>query len=783
MLHEILLSLSGHPSPLLRNDPPENATQIVLSAPERELLRSAGHLSELHCNLISYTSKISSSHSSVICRAVSTAINSVHLASFQRKILEVESEILRKDTSLVGAYNIVPLTAVIGQFSGWIRKLEWLWDLVQFILRKRDSGSTCRGAELMDMLRAELQTGYADIEETALTLIRTAETAWLKQISAWVLYGRLPGFGADDFFIHKDVEDNQGYMVKSELLPSFVTSSSVSSMLFIGTSLNRVRARSTAEPTLGGLGHISSQLQGLSSLTFPLSSAALSRAITSVRLDLSRTVLQKLLPLEKVLEMLHVLRHFMLLGRGEFAMALTQQADERIRSRWRRADNLAYEKRDGLGTVILKEGEVAAVLARSWAVLGSMQGQHAEEDEELELARVLLQLNLSKSREATPMKPIGQATEGTFSTIATTPFRNLLLSVPVVMTVRIPSPLDLFLTSADVQIYSSINSYLLSIRRAHLRLTDLWKISSLRRHYPPPPKPPYSGTKDGMTKTQTLRQRWSARSSTMRSTWTTSSAAIFLLAEIEAYLQVEVVEGLWQDFHSWLTRNDGPGQDDSSKVPTSGNTHALLSPEQSDGDDDVWLQGRRSSRLYTSFLEREVGTGIAHHDPQTLSSAHRLYIRVLSRRILLTRPTFTEPLYNLLIHIDHLVALIYRLNGIWTSMDLETDEGVVDAFSNLEAEEVDVKSNLRGIESKVKKGVEDVVSVLRNLSVDSDFLAEMEDDGMAGADEELLDDEDVERYTPKRIGGVDRLLMKLAFGGWFDTGRVTEGAVGDGDHY
>ncbi|KAI1849929.1 hypothetical protein JX266_004308 [Neoarthrinium moseri] len=727
MLHEILLSLSGHPSPLLRNEESTAGGQPLLSAPERELLKTAAHISELHCSLIQHTTHISATHPSVICRAVSTAVSSVHLAAFQRKILEVEDGILRQDASLVGAYNIVPLTAALGEFTGWTRRLEWLWALSQFMLKKRDHGPTCRGAELMNKLRAELQTGYADIEATSLSLIQVAETAWLKQVSAWVLYGRLPGFGADDFFVQKDSEDEQGYKVDPQLLPSFVSGDMAASMLFIGTSLHRVRDKGVADPTLGALGHLSSQIQELSALTYPLSPTALSRAIMSIRLHLSRTVLQKLLPLEKVLEMLQVLRQFMLLGRGEFAMALTQQADEKIRDRWRRADNLAYEKRDGLGTINIKEGEVAAVLARTWVALGSMQSQHAGEDEELELARELLQLNLSKSKASTGLS-LGK--------VVATPFRNLLLSVPVDMTVRIYSPLDLFLSRSDMQTYTSINSYLLSIRRAHLRLTDLWKVTRLRRHHLAPPRPPFSSTQGGIAKTKELRKRWSTRATNMRSAWTTSSASIFFLAEIEAYLQVEVVEGLWDDFQSWLT-----------------------------GKREETRPGSESLATYDEALTRPT---VANHDPQSLSIAHQQYLQALVRRLLLTQAKFTEPLYNLLIQTDHLVALIYRLDGIWTSMDLEADEGVVDAFSNLEAEESDVQSHLREVESKVKKEVEEVVRVLRDLSMDSEFLAEMEDEDPAGDSREIMIDEGEGRFKPKRIGGVDRLLMKLDFGRWFD---------------
>ncbi|KAI1276008.1 Spc97/Spc98 family protein [Xylaria sp. FL0933] len=776
MLHEILLSLSGHPSPLLRNDHSGPAASSLISPPERQLLDTAAHLSDLHCKLRDQTSRISSAHPSAICRAVSTAIVAIHLAAFQRRIIDVEDSILRKDAALVGAYNIVPLTAVMGQFSDWTRRLEWLWELVEFMTadKGREDRLPCQAAKLIDRLRNELQTGYADISETAQSLLQVAETSWLKQVSAWVLYGRRPTVGTYDFFIREDAKEEHGYAIDYELLPKFVTPSTAESMLFIGVSINRARSRASSDLGASDLSHVSSQHLELAQLSSPLNSVIFSRAITSIRYTLSSATLQKLLPLVKVLDILKVLREFFLIGRGEFAIALTQQADERVRSRWRRADNLAYENRVTLGTVVVKEGEVSAVLARTWAFLVSMQSEHEDEDEALELARDLLRLHVSKSTEAaTPAKGSHHATNKILDAIVPTPFRNLLFSVPVTLTMHIHSPLDLFLTHSDLQVYTSINSYLLSIRRAHLRLTDLWKITSLRRHHPPPPRAPYGNTQSGIAKTRLLRERASLRSSIMRSTWSTSSAAIFLLGETEAYLQVEVVEGLWSHFHTWLsgspkdstTRGEQPSRPSSTQgtIPRSNNPST---------DDDPGLDDEGQRR----------GNVDRNHDPQTLSTAHRQYLSALTRRLLLTQHAFTTPLYELLIQIDHLVALVHRLHGVWAAADLEADEGVVDAFSNLEAEERDVRAQLRGVERRVKFGIEDVVAALRGLSLDAGFAAEMEgeeEDGAAVEDGMIDGDGDeVGKYRPHRVGGIDRLLMKLDFGGWF--GSVATADDGSG---
>ena len=218
MLHEILLSLSGHPSPLLRADDVSGAyARAGISPAERDLLSSASHLSDVHIKLRGYVSQVSASHPSMVCRAVATTIELVNLSGFQRHVLEVESRILRADAGLVGAYNIVSLTAVVAEFTPWTRRMEWLWEVVQYML-EGNGGRACTAAQLMDRLRRELQSGYVDIEETARCLVTSAEMAWLKQASAWLLYGRLPSLGAEGFFVQ--VKEGEGEVMRDLTSPT-----------------------------------------------------------------------------------------------------------------------------------------------------------------------------------------------------------------------------------------------------------------------------------------------------------------------------------------------------------------------------------------------------------------------------------------------------------------------------------------------------------------------------------------------------------------------------------
>ncbi|SPQ25261.1 2a519e2a-7f5f-4ab3-a31d-784db9d70827 [Thermothielavioides terrestris] len=766
MLQEILLSLSGHPSPLLRSAASspsphdDNPISATISPPERALLQSLARLSDLHVSLQAAAAHLAASHPSVICRAVAAAIDARHLAAFRRKVLDVEATVLRRDAALVGAYNVVPLTAVVAEFDGWGRRLEWLAGVVRAMGDGKSNGPRggwCTGAAMVDFLRAELRTGYSDVEEAARSLGAVAEAAWVKQVSAWVLYGRVPEFGQGDFFVarrgtgEREEEGRGGalagdaeaeFVCDSALLPEFVTPATVASMLFIGRSLNQIRAKSADDYSLRGNDHLSTQLAKLAALRHPIDSATFSRTIADIRQFLSRTTLQRLLPLSRVLETLQLLRDFFLLRRGEFAMALTQQADEKIRSRWKRAENLAYEKRDGLASATVKEGEVAAVLARTWAAMGSMQGEHADEDEGLELARDLLRLTLTKSKAATPAAP-GTA-DGGLNSIAPTPFRNLLFSVPVTLTLQIPSPLDLFLSQADLQTYTAINSYLLSLRRAHIRLTDLWKISALRRHHPAPPGPPYGSTRGGREKVHLFRQRHAIRSSILRNAWATASAAIFFLGEFEGYLQTEVVAGLSDGFHRWLTtgedeqRHEDEAHKRRSAFAAEGPAASTWRQDE-DGtadDDDIWLAESNASATTTTSSPSLPDEPPSHsyRDPQTLATAHRRYLRALVHRLLLTQPSFTDPLYELLVQIDHLVALVHRLQSVWAAADLEADAGVVDAFVDLEREERDVQREIRGVEGRVRRGIEGLVGELRRLEGSGVLLhgREVEGDGDGG---------------------------------------------------
>jgi hypothetical protein len=757
MLHEILLSLSGHPSPLFETKGDNivvNESFPLLSPPEKALLSSIGQLSKIHRDLKTHIGRISSSHTSTICRAVASSIQTVHLARFQQKILDVEERILNKDSSIVGAYQIVPLASVVGEFADYHRLLEWLWQIALFIhpISPKEPGNTFfAGPGLIDKLRHESQTGYPDIENAALELGKVAEAAWLRQLATWVLYGRLPAHGAHDFFVYQTRQGDSvfpEFEINNAFLPKFVTTETAASILFIGKSLNHIRNRGVIQETYGARKPMSElellpiHLRFLSELVVPLSTAGLFQAISAIRLSLSRNTLQQLLPLSKVIQILELLREFFLLGRGEFAISLVTEADDRLQSRARQLSSHASSKvGDSVRGVLLKENEVHSILSKTWSVMSSLQRNEEATDENLELARDLISLTIYKPVHNRTTMPDRSKASHQHSLLTETSFNDILVSVPVTLNLDIPSPFDLFITSTELQVYSSLHSYLLAIRRAHLHLANLWRQSSLRREYPPPPGPSFSSSKAGQRILQHRRNRNNGRNSQMRKVWATCTAAIFLLSEMDEYFEGQVVNEAWTHFHNWIAtpaKSQRPSSADSSMQP----------------DIDQLTDSLRSSTL--SSVSSAQNSEPIPRDPEVLATAQRRFLETVTQALLLRDAPFTHLLRTMLVHIDELVGYILRLQSIQQNLDLEEDEGVVDALANNEQEQKDVQLELDRSRKRVDGDMKVVVGRLRELDaakVDTAF----EGDEFVGADEK-------QEYVPWRGPGVERLLMKLDFG-------------------
>lgn len=719
MLHEVLLALSGHPSPLFDQKAAGVASDFpLLSASERDLLDSIGKLSVLHRRLRDRLAEIASSHRSTICRSVANSLRQTHLARFQQKILDVEARILTKDANIVGAYDIVPLASVVGEFDGWHRLMAWYWDLTCFM--RDDSKAECSGACLIDRLRAQSQTGFPDIEQAATELSRVAETAWLRQLSPWILHGKLPTIGADDFFVQLEAshaDQGETFRKGNDLLPKFVASNTAASIVFVGKSLNQVRHYDAqAGLSLGSAGQAgelrqlaATHLRHLSSLSLPIIPAQLTRAVAAIRQSLSRNILQRLLPLEHTLVMLGSLRRYFLLDDGEFAMALITEAEARLEARWQSMGKLLQQDPvKAMQGLSIKDAELNQTLSRTWKTLAARSD--TEEDPVFDFARSHVSLSAPRRTQMRPSS--SDSIASVCPPLSNVAFNDMLFPNASSLGMAIAPPLDLVIDNRDVETYSAISAYLVAIRRSHSRLSDLWKKTPARREYPAPPGPRYSSSEAGRAQLTKSRARAKKRVTATRKIWASCSAAIFFLAETAAYLEGEIITCSWDRLMDWVKT---PVDDDAQE------------------DDDT--------------------SKTAHLDPETLAAGHRAFLAALTYALLLTDIAYTKELRSLLGNIDQLVTFFDRLLEVQQKLDMAHDAGDEGGLIE-EEEERKVALDLDRARKKVDSDLKSVIGRLRQL--DQERIGSGRYLDLSGAE--------TGGFEPWKGGGVDRLLMKLEFG-------------------
>lgn len=731
MLHEVLLALSGHPSPLFgKNAAGGNVSHDgvpLLSPSEQALLQSIGRLSELHRQLRTQLDAIAISHHSTVCRAAANSIRQTHLSRFQKKILDVESRILTKDASIVGAYEIVPLASVVGEFDAWHRRMGWYWNLTCFMRSVNDSnrGGECSGAALIDKLRAEAQTGFPDLEESATELSRVAETAWLRQVSSWIMHGKLPVHGADDFFIQSDgssIEGGARFGKDNDLLPKFVLQSTASSIFFIGKSIHQVRyydqqsqIHAKMQASSVQYGHLANaHLKHLSSLSLPIIPAQMARAVAAIRRSLSQNILQHLLSLEDIMTLLSCLRRYFLLEDGEFTLALVQEAEARIHARQQSMGKLLQQDPiKALQGLSMKEAELNQTLGQTWKTLAMRDD--TEENFAFDFARK--NTTLSIPRKASSRPTTSDSVTAARPKVSSTAFNDTLFPSAADLILEITPPLDLFISKREVETYSAINAYLISVRRSHLRLVDLWRRTPARREHPAPPGPRSNATEAARAIQAPARKRATIRAVAARRVWATCSAAICLLSETAAYLEGEIIRCSWECFEAWLKE------------------HADASDKAGDALPDVNTPLRPAQR-----------------DPETLAAGHRAFLAALTYALFLTDVPYTKELRSLLNNVDQLIALFVRLLEIQQRIDLEQDAGL--ETEHIEEDERKIALELDRARKRVDSDLKSVINRLRQL-----------DHERIGAGR-YIDLAHVETggFEPWKGGGVDRLLMKLEFG-------------------
>jgi len=739
MLHEILLSLSGLPSPIWdqiqRGPGPEShGLADYVSPPETAMLQTLAHLSELHSTVRDAAGGISTSHPSMVCRAVSATMTETHLGAFRKEIVRVESSILQKDAGYVGGYGIVPLSTIVADFTPWTRRLEWLRSVLNYILAESPTtgrSHPCVAADILNFLEKEAQTGYSDIEEMATVLLSVGQRAWMRTVATWLLYGRLPPFGKEDFCVQQHPEAPsplEEYSIDPALVPDILNGDAAEALLATGSALNQLRFQrhsslgscvGSSEPVEALLPR---HLNLLESLSYPLNASLLSNVLASINQSMSENVLSQLLPHHRVIQLLDVIQDYVLLGHGEFAVLLIAHADDRVADRQRsHATARPVRKVGRIDDLAIKDTELKGIMSKTWAELASVQ-----RDEEMETEVAMLAKRLLALQRLIGMKDAQAAI-------------STLLPTPTVLSLTLPpsSSLSLFISSADIQTYAIINAYLLSIRRAGIHLASLWQLSPLRRGQPAPVAPSIIAAR---------RTRDWRRMQRTRGHWACASKTLFVLSELGAYFHGEVVERSWQHFRRWINGKETEvGSSAVSSRPGTASSAAERPPHPS------------QYVAASSPLSLDPAADRVHQrsrDPRALAAAHRACLQALNAALLLDNQGFLKVLKTLLNLVDHYVALFSRLQSTWQGLDLQDDDGVVDAFSNYAQDEKDVLVEMDRTRDVMEKVLVSLVDEVKEVEKDPDARSRM----VTGMTQLELSGKTFVAWKGRTI---DRLVMKL----------------------
>jgi len=217
-----------------------------------------------------------------------------------------------------------------------------------------------------------------------------------------------------------------------------------------------------------------------------------------------------------------------------------------------------------------------------------------------------------------------------------------------------------------------------------------------------------------------------------------------MINELEAYLQGEVVQSSWSHFRQWIMGED----------------HATLSSAKSSrpGTASSGSQRKGVGLLSDTFdSSRAAGRPQPPSDPRALAEAHRAYLGALNTALFFTNDDFVARLEVFFTQIDHCIGLFSRLQTVWEGLDLQEDDGVVDAFSNYARDETEVLAEMDRTRDSIEGALLEIVAAVREIEKDKRSGSSMNRivEGLSGV--ELSGT----KFVPWQARTVDRLVMKL----------------------
>ncbi|WRT69549.1 uncharacterized protein IL334_006536 [Kwoniella shivajii] len=601
------------------------------------------------------------------------------LGEYEVSIVETESKILSFESTLVqDDQGYVPLSSLVATFDKWQIPLTSLSSLIEEI-SSSPSTSICTSkstskevirrspAQLINLLEDKQQTGNPFLQKIYTKILSSLNQLFLTHLISFLLYGIAPSestptnpclaldVGADPLSPKHRI-----YKLNTDLLPSSINAKTRESILYIGrvaATLKR-EGRSLPKTLVEG---VREEVMGVKALD---EFSGLDQAILRARAEVGEWLWRHILTGPQIIESIESLSNYFLTRKADLSLSFLRELDRL------KLDKLILSNPHSSSSVIREQDLDLALLRAS--VGTSAEHDRSIENLKFKLERGPLRALVPSSTHSTrhPQSDL----EGKKSHVYRL-FSSALLGTPISMITSLTWPLDLFLSPKSISIYSDINSYLLSIRDTHLKMTDTWSsLSNSQRR-----RRKWTGNNEGgsldneiQSRKQLIRSSWGL---IRLMTWFINSLLGHFMDIIEVQhrhllKQIDIDEGTKEGLTS-STRGSLRGS-----INTKGSTPATRRGTSSNKDEGLNLPHSPLSESHTHtqtvWEERTNKSNKAPPTPTkqnnyldflTLRQIHSRHLTFLLEALLLSDPSIAALVRDILETCKRFTGLVERWGG------------------------------------------------------------------------------------------------------------------------
>ncbi|KAF8965000.1 hypothetical protein BGZ46_000674 [Entomortierella lignicola] len=527
MLHELLIALSGYPGDIFQPFPPEPAIATTFAISDIPLLHpsekeSLDRLAQLGfyyrkfnyfistCRSLTYqhdnqTTSAKPAPSGLYLRALAYALEQ-KLQEYRKVIVETEAAILSGQDNLGG---VIPLTSIAARFAPFQLVFPAISSLLSDIESASMSDHPLIGGKLINILQDRAASGVPALEEWMTELLRGCYAVMMKQVVSWVIYGQIqdpfneffitalctnPGISSTSKSLGVTARTNAGlsttlsasystpkstkwqaeYGLNESMLPTMIPMSLANAILFIGKSIAtamQAKPKPINIPRSMSQQHMSMILPYTSAATTTTGSGIsliqyntlnvnqLTNIIDQIRKDIGNHLWAVVQIGEKVVKALESFRRYFLLSDGEFGLGLIEALDEFKRNRLSRHSQFASITTP---LVSIRNHDLGGILTKA------AQGTSSPDDPALRNFELRLQQPHLDEHESGISSPTRE------KSTTTGMFDDQILGIPVRLWYTMMWPLDFFIAAEDLEHYSDMFAFLLTIRKAQVKLQQAW---------------------------------------------------------------------------------------------------------------------------------------------------------------------------------------------------------------------------------------------------------------------------------------------------------------------